>query len=468
MHFNTESNYYIIMGLPQNASSGEIRERWKKLMLLYHPDRQGGDDSWVSERAKKVNEAYSILKDNEKRQAFDQKLFEQAIARKPAARPDAAQRPPRHRSSSHKISKDPEWDRKKKNIPKILVGAYIIAALTFLGYIYLQNNAEHLESALIGKERQAGQPLPKPGAKSGKENSNSMIPLEPPYTHNETDKGSTKSLPLPAVSPVSEGKKAETREVIHKPAPAGIPAAPDTPVYPVRDLSLSRINPAAEQRGIISDVVKGNEASAKQQSGTDKVISSGDSAPKNTMPLLPPAATDTVLGPQTRIQEPAPKLSVPQVKDIPAANYSTRTPEPPRPVIQEAPASAQPVQTQKAPGLTREEVEDFMKQYSSAYSRGDLNTFMSHFSRSVVENNRLSYSEVQEAYRKTFSEKINFYRINNMTIMLNGQSANVSGLYELSRYTSAEDRWVRYSGKIQWKITKENNELKIISMNYDK
>ena len=58
-----------------------------------------------------------------------------------------------------------------------------------------------------------------------------------------------------------------------------------------------------------------------------------------------------------------------------------------------------------------------MKHYSSAYVKGRPQDFMSLFSKSVVENNRLHYNEVREAYRETFSEKINSYRLNNMTII---------------------------------------------------
>ena len=109
-----------------------------------------------------------------------------------------------------------------------------------------------------------------------------------------------------------------------------------------------------------------------------------------------------------------------------------------------------------------------MRQYSNAYAKGDLNVFMSLLSSSVVENNRLRYNAVREAYRETFSEKINFYRVNNMTLSITGLTATVSGYYDLNRYAPAEDRWIRYSGRIQWKIAKENNELKVISINYDK
>jgi hypothetical protein len=46
MHFNPEKNHYITLGLSRTASSDTIRERWKRLMLLYHPDRQEGSEEW--------------------------------------------------------------------------------------------------------------------------------------------------------------------------------------------------------------------------------------------------------------------------------------------------------------------------------------------------------------------------------------------------------------------------------------
>jgi tetratricopeptide (TPR) repeat protein len=155
-------------------------------------------------------------------------------------------------------------------------------------------------------------------------------------------------------------------------------------------------------------------------------------------------------------------------QDMTAENYSERESDQASPVKPEPAVSALPLQDQKTHEITHEEVDDFMKRYSSAYSRGDLKTFMSLFSGSVIDDNRLHYNEVQEAYRTTFSEKINLYRVNSMIITLNGQSASVSGFYDLTRYASEEARWIRYTGKIQWTLIRENNELKIISLNYDK
>lgn len=59
-------DYYSILGVPKNASDQDIRKAYKKLSMQHHPDR-GGDE----EQFKKVNEAYQILKDPNKRSAYD-------------------------------------------------------------------------------------------------------------------------------------------------------------------------------------------------------------------------------------------------------------------------------------------------------------------------------------------------------------------------------------------------------------
>jgi len=438
MHFNPESNYYITLGLSQNVSHEEIRERWKKLMLIYHPDRQGGDDSWVSERAKKVNEAYSILKDNQKRQAFDRKLLEQAMARKPVLQSGKA--PGAAPSSSRKISRNPEWDRKKKNIPKFLVGAYLVAALVFLSYLYLQNNGELLESALGRKE------VPKEMADRidtayERENLKAVRPPGQDRPGESIDKGNAGLQSLHLANPPSNQHKTWLPAARPEPGNAGN-SAPTSAAENTRDI-------------------------ARRETGADKVVANEDSAPKKTAPILTQPATKTALDLQPRTQEPGSKLYIPLVKDVPAADHSTGKTETQRPVSQETP-SAHPASDVQTAELTHEEVEDFIRQYSSSYAKGDLNLFMSFFSKSVLENNRLHYNAVREAYRETFSEKIGFYKVNNMTVVIKGPIATVSGYYDLKRYASVEDRWLRYSGRIQWKISKENNALKIISINYDK
>ncbi|MEK7208855.1 MAG: molecular chaperone DnaJ [Patescibacteria group bacterium] len=60
-------DYYEILGLTRNATSEEVRKAFHKLAHKYHPDKKGGDES----KFKEVNEAYQILSDERKRQAYD-------------------------------------------------------------------------------------------------------------------------------------------------------------------------------------------------------------------------------------------------------------------------------------------------------------------------------------------------------------------------------------------------------------
>lgn len=60
-------DYYELLGISKNATSDEIKKAYRRLALKYHPDR-GGDQ----EKFKKVNEAYQILSDPQKRSQYDQ------------------------------------------------------------------------------------------------------------------------------------------------------------------------------------------------------------------------------------------------------------------------------------------------------------------------------------------------------------------------------------------------------------
>ncbi|MCI7047373.1 MULTISPECIES: molecular chaperone DnaJ [Helicobacter] len=65
-----EFDYYEILEVQRNASGDEIKKAYRKMALKYHPDRNP-DNKEAEEMFKKVNEAYQILSDSEKRQIYD-------------------------------------------------------------------------------------------------------------------------------------------------------------------------------------------------------------------------------------------------------------------------------------------------------------------------------------------------------------------------------------------------------------
>jgi molecular chaperone DnaJ len=69
-----EKDYYETLGVARGADTEEIRKSYRKLARKYHPDLNPGDKA-AEERFKKVQEAYDVLSDDEKRKVYDQYGF---------------------------------------------------------------------------------------------------------------------------------------------------------------------------------------------------------------------------------------------------------------------------------------------------------------------------------------------------------------------------------------------------------
>ena len=65
-----EEDYYEILGVARDADAETIKKAFRKLALEFHPDRNQGDKE-SEEKFKKINEAYQILSDDQKRRMYD-------------------------------------------------------------------------------------------------------------------------------------------------------------------------------------------------------------------------------------------------------------------------------------------------------------------------------------------------------------------------------------------------------------
>ena len=66
----SKRDYYEVLGVQRAASDADIKSAFRKLAMKFHPDRNPGDNE-SEHRFKEVNEAYEVLKDADKRAAYD-------------------------------------------------------------------------------------------------------------------------------------------------------------------------------------------------------------------------------------------------------------------------------------------------------------------------------------------------------------------------------------------------------------
>jgi len=65
-----KQDFYTTLGVAKDASADDLKKAYRKLAMQYHPDRNPGDAA-AEAKFKEINEAYDVLKDDQKRGAYD-------------------------------------------------------------------------------------------------------------------------------------------------------------------------------------------------------------------------------------------------------------------------------------------------------------------------------------------------------------------------------------------------------------
>lgn len=143
-----------------------------------------------------------------------------------------------------------------------------------------------------------------------------------------------------------------------------------------------------------------------------------------------------------------------------------RTPEPsaPHAIL----AQALPPFTPEPKGLERQEIDALLDEYVDAYEKGDLERLVGTLSTKVRERGTLDYQAIRTTYAKGFAGRDQIiYRTKNVQVQIKGDAATVIAQYLISaRNAGQSQKNVTVSGQIEWKIQREGDKPKIVSINY--
>uniref|UniRef100_A0A8D8TFJ3 DnaJ homolog subfamily B member 3 n=1 Tax=Cacopsylla melanoneura TaxID=428564 RepID=A0A8D8TFJ3_9HEMI len=64
-------DYYKVLGVDKQSSTGDIKKAYRKLALKWHPDKNPDNQTEANKKFKEISEAYEVLSDEKKRRIYD-------------------------------------------------------------------------------------------------------------------------------------------------------------------------------------------------------------------------------------------------------------------------------------------------------------------------------------------------------------------------------------------------------------
>lgn len=119
-------------------------------------------------------------------------------------------------------------------------------------------------------------------------------------------------------------------------------------------------------------------------------------------------------------------------------------------------------------GLDRQEIDALLDEYVDAYEKGEVDRLMTTLSQKVREKGTLDYQAIRNAYMRGFTGRDQIiYRLKNVQVDIKGEQATVTAQYLISARNAAQSaKGTTVSGRIEWKIQREGEKLRIVSINY--
>ena len=348
---------YTILGVSPAAAPEEIREAWRKRLSLCHPDRHREHAEWFNKQAARLNEAYQVLKDPVRRDAYNEQR-RRALLRQEHNDPFVPQ----------PLSSAPPCT--PSLVSRLTGGRWPVLMTTALagtaGLVLAALSAHHVE----GPQLYLRPDQPTAAVTSA-------VPINDPLSA-----GPNQGEPLDRDLSVSRpwGRRSRTSHLKH-----------------------------------VSHVLLPSDPSANRSVSSDKAAAS---KPLEQKPMLLAQALPPLL--------PEPKA------------------------------------------LERQEIDALLDEYIDAYEKADIERVMATLSTRVREKGTLDYQAIRNAYVKGFVGRDQIiYRLKNVQVEIKGEQATVTAQYLISARNAAQSaKATTVSGRIEWKLQREGDKLKIVAINY--
>lgn len=167
----------------------------------------------------------------------------------------------------------------------------------------------------------------------------------------------------------------------------------------------------------------------------------------------------------TLVQQVSLPSNLPATLPDPSDDLTVSEPSAPDPILV---AQALPPVVPEPKGLDRQEIDALLDEYVDAYEKGEVDRLMATLSQQVREKGILDYQAIRNAFVKGFTGRDQIiYRLKNLQIEIKGEHATATAQYLiLARNVAQSQKGTTVSGRIEWKIQREGDKLKIVTINY--
>jgi hypothetical protein len=217
------ADHYALLGLDASADAAAIKDRYRQMMRLMHPDfadAPSGAD-WPADAATRVNQAYDILSSPSRRRAYDDARDPPAAPAAPPSRPET--RGPFRTNAVRPASVDPRYRLKQLAVAFGVTGSMALAAALYIGgtsekesLVQRSQEIDAMVTAALPRETPT---------------SEAATPNAPATLTGETEKTSVAeipTLPQPLVAPAVSASAAPP-QLVPAPAPPPVLAAMPEP-----------------------------------------------------------------------------------------------------------------------------------------------------------------------------------------------------------------------------------------------